>query len=101
MLSTEERLERLHGRADVLKKKRDMVRLRGMGGITGALAVCLVMLLAVHGRSGHDITETGYAATSMLSESAGGYVLVAIIAFAAGVVLTVLLKRRGRNSSRN
>ena len=94
MRTTEERLALLHDRADSLKKERDVARIRGLGGASGALVVCLVALLAFFGKSGHGITETGYAATSLLSESAGAYVLVAVVAFAVGAVLAVLYVRR-------
>ena len=93
MRTSEERLKLLHERADEMQRQRDALRLKLTGGASGVLAVCLISLLAVFGKSGHGITESGYAGTSLLSESAGGYVLVAVIAFAVGVVLTVMLTR--------
>lgn len=79
-----------------MKRQQDALRLKFTGGASGALVICLVALLALFGRSGHGIEDSGYAATSLLSESAGGYVLVAVIAFAAGVVITILLNRYSR-----
>ena len=93
MKTTEERLEVIHRRARALKRQRDAARMRGLGGASGAMAICLVALITVFGKGGHDITGSGYAGTSLLSESAGGYVLVAVVAFAIGVAITVLLIR--------
>lgn len=98
MRTAEERLALLHRRANLLKKKKELALLRVLGCASGGLAVCLLALLALLGQSGHDIAVSGYAATSLLSEHAGGYVLAAVIAFALGVVVTVLLRRyRGRD----
>jgi len=98
MRTAEERLALLHRRADLLEKKKELALLKALGGASGGLAVCLLALFALFGQNGHEIAGTGYAATSLLSESAGGYVLAALIAFALGVVLTVLIMRyKGRD----
>lgn len=98
MRTAEERLALLHSRADFLKKKKELALLKALGGASGGLAVCLLALFALFRQSGHGIASSGYAATSLLSEHAGGYVLAALIAFALGVVVTVLLCRyRGRD----
>lgn len=99
MRTAEERLEALHSRAYALKKQRDVTWMRGLGGVSGAMAVCLVAMITVFGKGGHGITGSGYAGTSLLSESAGGYVLVAVIAFAIGVAVTVLLIRYGKKKT--
>lgn len=98
MRTAEERLALLHRRADMIKKKKELALLRVLGGASGGLAACLLALLVLLGQSGHDVALSGYAATSLLSEHAGGYVLAALIAFALGVAVTVLLRRyRGRD----
>lgn len=98
MRTAEERLALLHRRADLLEKKKELTLLRLLGGASGSLAVCLLSLFALFGHGGHGIASSGYAATSLLSEQAGGYVLAALIAFALGVVVTVLIMRyKGRD----
>ena len=92
MRTADERLLLLHQRVALLQKKKEQFALRMLGGASGALTLCLVFLLSGFGRGVHGLAESGYAATSMLSESAGGYVLVAIVAFAAGIVITLLAK---------
>jgi heme O synthase-like polyprenyltransferase len=42
-----------------------------------------------------------YSGSMMLFENAGGYVLLAIGAFMAGVIITVLLKRRQEKNKQN
>lgn len=97
MRTSEERIEALHRRAGALQRRRHAVSTRRLGGATGALAVCLVALLTAFGKGGHEVAGPGYAATSLLSESAGGYVLVAVVAFAVGVVITAVLVKRRNN----
>ena len=43
-----------------------------------------------------SITEDSFAGSSLLGESAGGYVLAAVIAFFAGVILTAVIFRYRR-----
>lgn len=99
MRTAEERLALLHRRADLLEKKKELTLLKALGGASGSLAVCLLALFALFGQSGHDIALSGYAATSLLSENAGGYVLAALIAFALGVVVTVALIKHGKKET--
>lgn len=93
MRTAEERLALLHRRADLLEKKKELALVRLLGGTSGGLAVCLLALFTLFGQGGHGIASSGYAATSLLSEHAGGYVLAALIAFALGVVVTLLILR--------
>ena len=98
MRTAEERLALLHRRANLLEKKKELALLKALGGVSGSLAVCLLALFTLFGQGGHGIASSGYAATSLLSEHAGGYVLAALIAFALGVVVTVLIMRyKGRD----
>ena len=100
MRTAEERLALLHRRADLLEKKKELALLKVLGGVSGSLAVCLLALFTLFGQGGHGIASSGYAATSLLSENAGGYVLAALIAFALGVVVTLLIRRyRGGTKS--
>lgn len=101
MRTAEERIEVLHSRAHALKMERNVAWMKGLGGASGTLALCLVVLLSVMGKGGHDISGSGYAGTSLLSDDAGGYVLVAVIAFAVGVAITAILIRYRRNDRRN
>ena len=47
-------------------------------------------------RTPESAVEGQFTGASMLSESAGGYVLIAVIAFFAGVIITAVLLRSRR-----
>jgi len=93
MRTAQERIILLHSRANELRKKTNERILI----ITGVASACLMSILIVM------MTQTNYravtsansqfAGTSLLSESAGGYVLVAVIAFVAAVVITLICIR--------
>ena len=98
MRSEEERILLMHARAEEIRQQREQTGMRVMGALSGALAVCLVFVM-------HQVTNvhqaliTGEGAgSSLLSESAGGYVLIAVIAFFTGAMITALaIRYRKRN----
>ena len=91
-----ERLALMHRRAAKLKRRRDRTLLHAWGGTAGALAVCLLcMMVAFY--HGHGLSAETASGASMLSENAGGYVLVGVLAFMSGVVITVILKHRQKS----
>lgn len=101
MRTYEERLLLLYRKADILRKKQDRHRQILWGSASGVLAVFLIVLTIQFTGNAHGLGYSGLAGSSMLNESAGGYVLVAIAAFAAGVVLTALLLRyRSKKNSK-
>ena len=63
---------------------------------SGALAVALMALIGRLGGLAHWPAPGGYAGASMLSDSAGGYVLAAVLAFMLGVIVTVACIRKRR-----
>ena len=93
MRSTQDRLLMMHSRAEEMRRQREQAQMRVMGVISGALMVCLIAVM-------HQVTNVHQAfmtgegtGSSLLSESAGGYVLVAVIAFFAGSIITVMAIR--------
>ena len=91
MRSSEERIKQMHNRVSEMKKKHDKRVLVGMGSLSAIL--CLVLILySVHviGAPG-AITDTAMAGSSLLSENAGGYVLVAVVSFSLAVLVTTAL----------
>ena len=90
--SLEESLNQVRSRSD------DIVRRREKGKavlLTASAAVLSVLLFAalgyISGRTKPMIGESVYG-SYMLSDSAGGYVLVAVIAFSLGVLLAVAVR---------
>ena len=97
MRTPEERVLAVHARMDALRRARER-RKTGILGMGGALlALCLLLVIGA-ARALHPGGTAGlYSGATMLFENAGSYVLVAVLAFMAGVVITaVLLRRRFR-----
>ena len=93
MRSAEERLVRMHERAAAIKKKEDKSRLRILGSLSAGLMICLAVVTQQLQSMHHEIYTGQAAGTSLLDDSVGGYVLAAVIAFIAGVVITALIYR--------
>ena len=93
MGTEQERLARMHRRAGELQRKRDLSILHLWGSVSTALFLCLLMLSAAF-PAGHGLTDSTSTASSLLSDSVGGYVLIGVLAFMLGVVITVALLRR-------
>lgn len=100
MRTAEARLSLLHQRAWQLSRKKSRRMLAYSAIRTTVLLAVLFMLTVRLGKLQEGFSQIRYTGASLLGESAGGYVLVAVIAFTAGVVITVVIKRykkpRGR-----
>lgn len=94
MRTPEERIGQLHTRAAELKRRRNGRQLTGLAGMSAFLAILLMtVILQTGGLSQQSTADDQFAGSSLLSESAGGYVLAALIAFFAGVILTAVICR--------
>ncbi len=94
-MSSEERIASLHLKMKALCIERDRRAVSRLGAACVALGLCLSVMVfggAAHGGGAIAL----YSGTTMLFENAGAYVLVAVAAFMAGVVMTVLLLRIGK-----
>ncbi len=98
MRNAEERIDRLHTIVKELERQRDGRRLAGLGGLTTAFAILLIAAIAGVDGLWNGVAEGSLTGTSLLSENGGGYVLVAVIAFFVGVVLTAALIRLRRKA---
>ena len=96
MRSNKERIRLMHQRAAGLQRKKDKSALFAAGGTSAAL-FALLLSLTIY-LQGLTVRYTGnlFTASSLLSESAGGYVLVAVLFFMIGVLISVLLIRYQR-----
>ena len=93
MKTDEERIRLLHSRAEELKRKKEEQRMAAWGSVSACLSVLLIILAWKAGSISSPLLNCSYMGSSMLGESAGGYVLVAVIAFLAGVMITVMIQR--------
>ena len=93
-MTAEERVASLHTRMDALRRARE----RRKAGVTGAavltLTGCLILLIGSAGTGGPVRTAGLYSGATLLFADAGAYVLVAVIAFMTGVIVTAVLMRR-------
>lgn len=96
MRTAEERIEKVHRRVKALERQRVKQQLAGFGSASAVLVVVLAVVMQRVGGLSISVTEDPYAGSSLLSESAGGYVLAAVIAFFIGVILTVVCLRYRR-----
>ena len=88
MRSTQERIARMHERAAELACRKDRGGLLIYGALSGILMVCLVFMVLKLQHMHHLLTGSLAMGSSMLSDQAGAYVLVAVAAFSGGVLLT-------------
>ena len=93
MRSAEERLTRMHERAAAIKKQESKTRLRILGSLSAGLMLCLVIAMRQLQSMHHRILTGQSTGSSLLDDSAGGYVLAAVIAFFAGVAITAVIFR--------
>lgn len=96
MLDTTERIKKVKLRVRKLQRKSKTRLISAFSALSIILSLSLVGVIGVitGGSSGN---VTGLYGTMLLYEDAGGYALVGIIAFAAGVIITVLCLRYRRN----
>ena len=93
MRSAEERIVRMHERAAAIKRQEDKSRLRMLGCLSAALLVCLGVAMQQLQSMHHGVLSGQNTGSSLLDDSAGGYVLAAVIAFIAGVAITAVIFR--------
>ena len=96
MRNTEERLGRMHERAHEIRKRADKTILKVTGSISAGLMACLILILQQVQKMHPVIINGKSAGSSLLSDSAGAYVLIAVIAFMAGVIITAVIYKSRR-----
>ena len=90
-MTQEERIRELHNRAEKLQRAADGRRLAVLGSVSVFFAALLTVSLNLIGGLSENIRESSFTGASLLSSDSGGYVLVAVLAFFAGVFITVLI----------
>lgn len=102
MYDTAERVRQVRLRAGQLHRKRENRLLGGLSSLCAVLAFSLIGSIAAMTGGGQGGTVPGLYGAMLLFEDAGGYVLVGVLAFAAAVVITVLLiKYRAKSEKHN
>ena len=92
-MTAEERVSSLHKRIKTMRRMQERRKTSIIGALNIGLTACLLFLLFGEGTAQFGSPEGMYSGSSLLFEGAGGYVLVAVIAFTAAVITTVLCMR--------
>ena len=93
MRSVEEQMRVILRRRDALRARRAALRLSALGGLLGA--GLMAALLLAPGVSGSVSPARGWVlGATILGPEAGGYVIVALLAFALGVVVALAAAKR-------
>ena len=99
MRTNEERIQALHARVTALQHQRERRKTCAIGAASAVLTACLLFMV-FGGEEMHPGGAVGlYSGATMLFEGAGPYVLIAIVAFMAGVIVTVALIRSRRKET--
>lgn len=96
MRTAEERIRKLHKRANELERQKSKHQMMGLGGVSAILAAALLAVMIRMDALTNSIDNGQFTGSSLLGESAGGYVLAAVIAFFIGVILTAVIFRYRR-----
>ena len=96
-MTSEERVGALHRRMEHLRHVQERRKTALLGAAGVLIAACLFLLIFMSGMAYTSGSAGMYSGAIMLFENAGGYILAAIAAFMAGVIVTVILiKRKNR-----
>ncbi len=94
MRNAEERTAMVMERILALERRRRRWETAGLSTLSISLALALAALLGRLDGGGAGTLSEGMAASSLLAEDSGGYVLTAVAAFMAGVAITVALRNK-------
>ena len=100
MMTAEERVRSLHMRMDAMQREQEHRKTKYCGIGSTVLFVYLLVLVFGGGTAYPGGIAGLYSGTTMLFENAGAYVLAAVIAFMAGVFVTVCLLRSREKSEK-
>ncbi len=91
--TSQEQMEQILNRSAQLREEKERHRTGALSASAGALVLVLAVSIIALGRTGYVEEARGAYGAFLLSPDVGGYVLVAVLAFAVGVLLTVLIHR--------
>lgn len=101
MRTQEERIKQLHERANEIEKRNDKIKTSGLGAFCVGIIALLVTCIVGASRAFHSTAGIRMQGASLLDNSAGGYVLVAVLAFYVGIIITAIIIKKRNNKSKN
>ena len=93
MRNTDERMALVTARTAALTREQERRISAGLSALSTVMLSALVLVIGWFSGAGHGLSPGELTGSSLLGESAGGYVLVAVLSFAAAVAITVLCLR--------
>ncbi len=93
MRNTDERMALVTARTAALTREQERRTFAGLSALSTVLLSALLIVIGRFSGAGHGLSPGELTGSSLLGESAGGYVLVAVLSFAAAVAITVLCFR--------
>lgn len=100
MYDTAERVRLVQLRALEIRRKRESRQITGLGFLSSLLIFAIFGATNTLSGGLHGGTVSGLSGTMLLYENAGGYVLAAVLSFAAAVVITVLCIKHRENAGK-
>ena len=98
MKDREAKLDEVFRRAEDIRRRHEERLTRLLGGATAVLALALIVIIGAFAGRGAQIHGTTLGAF-LLGPEAGGYVIVALIAFVLGIAAALLAQRHRRQKS--
>lgn len=89
MRSAKSFVSEIHRRAELLRRKSTRRQIMLLTALNAGLLLALTVLIG----KPHRISKVTLAGTSLLDESAGGYVAIAVLSFMLGAAVTLYLRR--------
>ena len=99
MHSTDKRVAMVRARTRALARQAERRVLTGLSALSICLLTALTWTVAQYTGVEHGVSPGELTGSSLLVSSAGGYVLVAVLSFAAAVVVTTLCFRFRRKQT--
>ena len=100
MRSTDQRAALVHVRAQALARQKERKTFAGLSALSLCLLMALTWTIVQCAGAGHGLSPGELTGSSLLADSAGGYVLVAVLSFTAAVAVTTLCFRFQRKQTR-
>lgn len=91
-MNDKERVEALHRKMKERRKIKERRVTMALCAVSNILVLCLILVIS-QGELHQGAVAGSYSGAIMLYGNAGSYVLTALLAFALGVVITIILKK--------
>ena len=99
--TTDEAMREIMKRSDKIEKKREQRKTNILTGMSVSLIAVLTIVIGLVPGQAVKVPEGTTYGSFLLSPEAGGYVLVALLAFAVGICITVFCLRSKNKSVSN